>query len=228
MKHHSVLLVDDEPATTTMLRIALGAHGYDVKVAASGEAALAAVALKEPDAIILDLVLPDLSGQDVCRSLRDWSKVPIIVVSAISDNTTRVEALDLGADDYVVKPFDIDELAARVRAVLRRAEKEPGAPTLHCGELVLDQLQRIVTLRGQEVRLTPTEYNILKYLMTHADKVVTYPTLLRAVWGPGYENANPNLRVFIAHLRQKIERDPDNPEYIRTESRVGYRMCSRG
>jgi two-component system KDP operon response regulator KdpE len=220
-----VLLVDNEPATTTMLRIALGAQGYDVKVAARGEDALVAAALSEPDVILLDLMLPDMSGQDVCRALRDWSVVPIIVVSAVAEYTVRVEALDLGADDYVVKPFDIHELAARVRAVLRRAEKEPAAPTLHCGELVLDQLQRTVMQSGREVRLTPTEYDILKYLMAHVGKVVTYPTLLRAVWGPGYENASPNLRVFIAHLRQKIERDPDNPEYIRTECRIGYRLC---
>jgi two-component system KDP operon response regulator KdpE len=220
-----ILVVDDEAETGTMLRIAFGAFGYEVNVVVSGEGALAAAALREPDAIILDLMLPDMSGLEVCKVLREWSKVPIIIVSARVDNRSRVEALDLGADDYVVKPFDIEELEARVRAVMRRVEKVPAAATLRCGELELDQMRRVVTMAGQEVRLTPTEYEILKYLMTHAGMVVTYSTLLRAVWGHGYEGANPNLRVFIAHLRQKIERDPDNPEYIRTESRVGYRLC---
>ncbi len=226
MKSLRILIVDDEAETRTMLRIGLGAYGYDVNEVTSGEEALAAAALKEPNAIILDLVLPDMSGLDVCRALREWSKVPILVVSAVADNRTRVEALELGADDYIVKPFDLEELEARVRAVLRRVEKEPAAATLRCGELELDQAQRRVTLAGRDVRLTPTEYDILKYLMTHAGKVVTYSTLLRAVWGHGYEGANPNLRVFIAHLRQKIERDPNHPEYIRTEARIGYRLCS--
>jgi two-component system, OmpR family, KDP operon response regulator KdpE len=224
MKRLRVLLVEDEAETSTLLRIVLKDHDYDVEVVTTGEEALGAVARKEPDAVILDLGLPDMSGLDVCRTLRDWSKVPIIIISAVVENRARVKALDLGADDYVVKPFDIDELEARVRAVLRRVEKEPAAPTLHCGELELDQVGRIVTLRGREVHLTPTEYELLKYLMAHAGKVVTYPTLLRAVWGHGYEGANPTLRVFIAHLRQKIERDPDNPEYIRTEARIGYRL----
>ncbi|SRR5579883_162983 len=227
MKRLRILLVDDEAETNTLLRIALKAHDYDVDVVTSGEEALTAVALKEPDAIILDLMLPDMSGLDVCRALREWSNVPIVIVSAVAENRTRVEALDLGADDYVVKPFDLDELEARVRAILRRVEKEPPAPTLRCGDLELDQAHRVVTLRGTEVRLTPTEYELLKYLMANAGKVVTYPVLLRAVWGNGYEGANPNLRVFIAHLRQKIERDPDNPEYIHTESRIGYRLSAR-
>jgi two-component system KDP operon response regulator KdpE len=220
-----ILVVDDEAETATMLRIALGAFGYDVNVVADGEGALAAAALREPDAIILDLMLPDMNGLEVCRVLREWSKVPIIIVSARVDTRSQVEALNLGADDYVVKPFHIEELEARVRAVLRRGDKEPAAAMLSCGELELDQMRRVVTLAGRQVRLTPTEYEILKHLMTHAGMVVTYSTLLRTVWGHGYEGANPNLRVFIAHLRQKIERYPDNPEYIRTESRIGYRLC---
>jgi two-component system KDP operon response regulator KdpE len=228
MSRPRILLIDDEVETGTLLRVGLGAHGYDVSVTTSGEAALEEVARKEPDTIILDLMLPGMSGLDTCRTLREWSKVPVIVVSAMTGERTKIDALDTGADDYVLKPFSVDELAARVRAVLRRAADEPTAVTLHCGELALDQVSRAVTLGGREVRLTPTEYEILKYLMTHAGKVVTYPTLLHAVWGAGYEGANPNLRVFIARLRQKIERDPECPRYIRTESRVGYRLSCDG
>jgi two-component system KDP operon response regulator KdpE len=221
-----VLVVDDEPETRRLLRSLLADHGYLVELAASGDEALNRAALVRPDLVVLDLMLPDMDGLEICKELREWSTAPIIVLSAKTDERAKVEALNTGADDYLTKPFGLDEFVARVYAALRRATADVPAPILGSGELRLDQTRRQVTRRGEEVRLTPTEYEVLRYLMAHAGKVVTYPTLLRAVWGPGYEAAYETLRVFVANLRRKVEPDPEHPTYIRTEARVGYRFCN--
>jgi len=225
MSRQRVLVVDDEPQVRRMLREVLAGDGYEVQLAASGEEALNFVASDPPAAVILDLMLPDMSGLDVCKELRNWrSLVPIIVVSARTEERAKVEALDLGADDYLTKPFGVDEFLARLRAALRRGPGQLPTPTLASGELQLDQVRRVVTLRGREVHLTPTEYEILRYLMANAGRIVTYPTLLRAAWGPGYEDNIPLLRVFVTQLRHKVEPDPNNPSYIHTEPRIGYRF----
>jgi two-component system KDP operon response regulator KdpE len=179
-----------------------------------------------PNAIILELNLPDVDGLTLCRDLREWSNAAIIVLSAVAEERIKVEALDLGADDYVTKPFGRNELLARIRAALRRARSDPPPPLLKSGGLCVDQLGRLVTLNGRATHLTPTEYEILRYLMANAGRVVTYPTLLRAVWGNAYADATPTLRVFIAQLRRKIESDPNRPIYILTEPRIGYRFRS--
>lgn len=219
-----VLVVDDEPQIRRALRVGLTGHGYEVTLAASGEEALDQAATSAPDIVILDLMLPTVSGLEVCRELRSWSKVPIIVLSAKDQERDKVEALDLGADDYLTKPFGMDELLARIRAALRRGDSDVPEPVLVSGDLRLDQTRRLVTLRGDEVRLTPTEYELLRYLMANAGKVITHRTLLRAVWGPGYEEGGQTLRVFVAQLRRKIETDPSRPVFLRTESGVGYRF----
>jgi two-component system, OmpR family, KDP operon response regulator KdpE len=219
-----ILVVDDDSQIRRALRVTLTGHGYEVRLAASGEEGLDRAATVPPDAVILDLVLPDLNGVEICRQLRQWSQVPIIVLSAKGDERDKVEALDVGADDYLTKPFGTDELLARIRAVLRRAPGVPTTPELTCGDLKLDQTRRLVTLRGEEVRLTPTQYEILCYLMANAGKVVTHRAVLGAVWGTGYEDAGPMLRVFIAQLRRKIEPNPSRPTFIRTESGIGYRF----
>jgi two-component system KDP operon response regulator KdpE len=219
-----VLVVDDEPQIRRALRVGLVNHGYEVQVAASGEEALDLAASAPPDLIILDLMLPNLTGLEVCTELRQWSEVPIIVLSARGQERDKVEALDLGADDYLTKPFGMDELLARMRAALRRGASGAASPILQSGELELDQTRRLVTLRGQAVHLTPTEYAILQYLMANAGKVITHRALLAAVWGPGYQESSQILRVFIGQLRRKIEPNRSRPTYIRTEPGVGYRF----
>jgi two-component system KDP operon response regulator KdpE len=217
-------VVDDEPQIRRALRAGLVNHGYDVELAASGEDAMDAAASAPPDLVILDLMLPRMSGLDVCRELREWSAVPIIVLSARGQERDKVEALDLGADDYLTKPFGMAELLARVRAALRRTNGASASPILASGALRLDQARRLVTVGGEMVHLTPTEYEILRYLMTNAGKVVTHRSLLLAVWGPGYEDSTRMLRVFIAQLRRKIEPNHSRPTYVRTEPAIGYRF----
>ena len=224
MSNPRVLVVDDEPQIRRALRVGLVNHGYEVQVAASGEEALDLAASAPPDLIILDLMLPNLTGLEVCTELRQWSEVPIIVLSARGQERDKVEALDLGADDYLTKPFGMDELLARMRAALRRGASGAPSPILQSGELELDQTRRLVTLRGQAVHLTPTEYAILQYLMANAGKVITHRALLAAVWGPGYQESSQILRVFIGQLRRKIEPNRSRPTYIRTEPGVGYRF----
>jgi two-component system KDP operon response regulator KdpE len=219
-----VLVVDDEPQIRRALRVGLVSHGYQVQMAASGEEALELAASAPPDVVILDLVLPGRNGLEVCQALREWSPVPIIVLSARGQERDKVQALDLGADDYLTKPFGMDELLARIRVALRRAGGAPPSPILASGELRLDQARRLVTLRGEPVHLTPTEYDVLRYLMANAGQVVTHRALLTAVWGPGYEDSARMLRVFIAQLRRKIEPVPARPTYVRTEPAVGYRF----
>jgi two-component system, OmpR family, KDP operon response regulator KdpE len=220
-----VLVVDDEPQIIRALRVALTAQGYEVVAAVNGEEALDAAATAPPDAVILDLGLPGLSGLEVCRSLREWSPVPILVLSARSAEREKVAALDLGADDYVTKPFGMDEVLARLRAALRRSSAAPPVEAhFETGDLRIDFGRRLVTVSGKEVHLTPTEYSLLKLLVANPDRVLTHGMLLRSVWGSEYGEEAHYLRVFVRQLRQKIEPDPSRPRYILTEPGVGYRF----
>jgi two-component system KDP operon response regulator KdpE len=218
--------VDDDVGLRQLLRNALAEEGYVVQVAGSGEEALQQAVAAPPDVVILDLVLPDMSGLDVCKELRDWSQVPIVVLSANTQARTKAETLDQGADAYITKPFKLEELFAQLRAALRRTPEHAPGPILQQEDLQLDLVRRQVTLRGREVHVTPTEYAILQYLMAHAGKVVTHGTLLSAVWGPGYAEDQALLRVFMGQLRRKIEPNPMAPHYILTVPGIGYRFRS--
>jgi len=219
-----VLVVDDEPAIRRFLHVSLAAHGYLVLEAADGQSAVAAITAQRPDIVILDLVLPDLDGVEVTRTVRTWTQVPVIVLSVRGQEEDKVAALDAGADDYVTKPFGIGELLARMRVALRRAGQIGGEPILTSGELVVDLARRQVAVSGREVSLTPTEYDLLRVLLGHAGQVLTHRYLLRQVWGPGYEQETHILRVNISNLRRKIEPDVLRPHYILTEPGVGYRL----
>lgn len=219
-----VLVVDDERAIRHFLNAALTAHGYAVFEAATGEEALAAVIAQRPDLIILDLGLPDIDGVEVTRRLREWSRLPIIILSVREQEEDKIEALDAGADDYLTKPFGIGELLARMRAAQRRAAQPQSMPTFQVGDLVVDLARRRVALGGNEVALTPTEYDLLRVLVQNAGKVLTHNYLLRQVWGSGYEDALHLLQVNISNLRRKIEPTPSRPRYIVTEPGVGYRL----
>ena len=219
-----VLIVDDEPAIRRFLRASLSAHGYVIFEANSGQAALAAVIANRPDLIILDLGLPDLDGVDVTRLLREWTAIPIIIVSVRGQETDKIAALDAGADDYLTKPFGVGELMARIRVVMRRVANPEAGPVFTTKELVVDLSRRLVTVAGREIQLTPTEYDLLRILVTHAGKVLTHQQLLRQVWGMGYEAETHLLRVNISNLRQKIEQNSARPQYIITEPGVGYRL----
>ncbi len=223
-----VLAVDDEPQILRTLRRNLSARGYEVMTAADGEEALDLAAESEPDVVILDLLMPRMDGCEFTRRFRQWSKAPIIVLSALGEEPAKVEVLDLGADDYVTKPFGIEELLARMRSVLRRAgmqtEEHRQHSTFTSGDLHIDFHRRIVTVRGSEVRLTPTEYDLLRFMATNADRVLTHNMLLKAVWGNRYGAEPEYLRVFVSQLRRKIENDPAQPRHIITEPAVGYRF----
>ena len=195
-----------------------------MELAENAEEAIDAASVRPPDAIVLDLVLPDRSGVEVCAEIRRWSKLPIIVLSAIGDEREKVRALDAGADDYVTKPFGPDELLARLRAVLRRSEGPGDDPRVELGDLVVDLSARLVVSGGEEVHLTPIEFDLLRVLATHQGKLLTHGQLLREVWGPGYEAETHYLRVHVAHIRAKIERNPAQPRYLLTEPGVGYRL----
>ena len=222
-----ILVVDDEPQITRVLRRSLQTHGYDVRTAADGEAALDVVSDWTPDLIVTDLSMPGLDGIELCRRVRAQSALPIIVLSVKGEEQTKVKALDAGADDYVTKPFGMDELLARIRVALRRgsvAPPEATAEQLEVGDFHLDLNARRVTVRDVEVHLTPKEFELLAYLIQHAGKVITHRTLLAAVWGGNYTEQNEYLRVFIGQLRKKIEPNPAQPQYIVTEPWVGYRF----
>jgi two-component system KDP operon response regulator KdpE len=219
-----VLVVDDEPQITRGLRVILKRAGYEVETAETKQAALDAVSVRLPDAMVLDLVLPDGSGVDVCKEVRGWSGLPIVVLSALGDEREKVRALDAGADDYVTKPFGTEELLARLRAVMRRTEDEAGGPRLEIGELVVDVAKREVTRAGKEVHLTPIEFDLLRVLAQNVGRLVTQRQLLREVWGPAYESETHYLRVHFTHIRSKIEDDPSDPRYVVTEPGVGYRL----
>jgi two-component system KDP operon response regulator KdpE len=220
-----VLVVDDEPQIRRFLRTTLSAHGYRVKEASSGCEALALTATEQPELLLLDLGLPDIDGLEVIRRLREWSTVPIIIVSVRGHESEKIAALDKGADDYVTKPFGMGELLARMRAALRhRLQAELDEPVFRVAGLTVDLGRRVVTVESHEVRLTPKEYDLLRLLVTHAGKVITHQHLLRAVWGPGSVHETHYLRVYIGQLRQKLEPDPAQPRYILTEPGVGYRL----
>ena len=223
MNEALVLVVDDEPQILRALQTNLRGAGYDVAIAATAREALAAAAMRPPDAVILDLVLPDRSGVEVARELRSWSAAPILVLSVVGDESEKVAALDAGADDYVQKPFGIDELLARLRALLRRAGPSTE-PVLEVGEVVIDLDKRLVTVDGRRVQLTPNEFDLLRVLAQNEGKLMTHPTLLREVWGPAYGTESHYLRVHVAHIRRKIEHDPSRPRYVITEPGVGYRL----
>ncbi len=219
-----VLVVDDEPAIQRFLHMALSAEGYSVFAAVSGGEALSAVVAHRPDLIILDLGLPDMDGSEVTRRVREWASVPIIILSVRGQEGDKIEALDAGADDYLTKPFGAGELLARMRVALRRAPPSDSAPVFTSGELSVDVARRLVTVAGREVQLTPTEYDLLRVLVTHAGMVLTHHQILRQVWGAGYEQEAHMLRVNVSNLRRKIEPDPSRPTFILTEPGVGYRL----
>ena len=223
-----LLLVDDEVALQRTMAPLLRSRGYAVQVAGTGEAALAAFAEDPPDLVILDLGLPDLDGVEVCRRIRQHSELPVIVLSARGAERDKIGALDAGADDYVTKPFSPEELLARVRATLRRslaAEREESGQ-LRCGALVIDFDRHRVVREGEDVRLTPKEFELLALLARHAGRVLTHRAILRAIWGPNAVGQPEHLRVLVGQLRKKIERDPARPEYIVTEPWVGYRLAA--
>jgi two-component system, OmpR family, KDP operon response regulator KdpE len=219
-----ILIVDDEPQILRVMRASLPPRGYEVVTARSGQEALDQIQKEMPDLIILDLVMPEMSGLEVCRRVREFASVPILVLSAKGSEHDKVTALDLGADDYVTKPFSMDELLARVRAVLRRMPAAEDSSVLKADELTIELDTRRVMVSGQELKLTPKEFDVLKYLVRNAGKVVTHRTLLRAVWGWSSSEQTEYLRVIVNQIRRKIEPDPQHPRYILTEPWVGYRF----
>ena len=224
-----VLVVDDEPQIVRALRINLRARSYDVHTAATGADALAVAASHPPDLVILDLGLPDLDGIEVIQGLRGWTSAPIIVLSGRTDSSDKVEALDAGADDYLTKPFGVDELLARVRAVSRRSSSCESLPTVHLGPITVDLADKRVHTQedgdeGRDIRLTPTEWHLLEVLARNPGKLMSQRQLLREVWGPGYDNAQGTLRLYMAQLRRKLEADPARPVYLLTEPGMGYRF----
>jgi two-component system KDP operon response regulator KdpE len=219
----SVLVVDDEPQIVRALQTTLRGAGYAVETAATGEQALASAAIHPPEAIILDLVLPGKSGTDVCQELRQWTQAPIIILSAVGEEREKVAALDAGADDYVTKPFGVEELLARLRAALRRSAPT-GEPVLHIGELTIDLDARSVVRNGELISLTPHEFALLRLLAQHEGKLLTHRAILREVWGPAYQTESHYLHVYVSQLRRKLEPDPTRPRYLLTEPGAGYRL----
>jgi two-component system, OmpR family, KDP operon response regulator KdpE len=219
-----VLVIDDEQAIRRYLRATLTAHGYVVSEAASGEGAIHLAATEKYDLIILDLGLPDIDGIEVTRRIREWSSIPIIILSVRDQEDQKIAALDAGADDYLTKPFGTGELMARIRVALRRATQVGDEPIYQVGDLIVDLARRQVSVAGNEVFLTPTEYDLLRILAQHAGKVITHHQLLRQVWGNAYETEIHLLRVNMSNLRKKIEPDTARPRYILTEPGVGYRL----
>ena len=220
-----VLVVDDEPQILRAVRTSLRAAGYEVETAETAESALAAAAMRPPEAVILDLVLPDGSGIDVARELRTWSSAALIVLSVVGDESEKIAALDAGADDYVTKPVGIDELLARLRAALRRAGP-PSEPVIRLAELEVDLEKREVRFDGKPVHLTPHEFDLLRYLARNEGKLLTHRMILQEVWGPGYGDATNILHVNVSQLRRKLEPDPSRPRYLLTEPGAGYRLVN--
>jgi len=220
-----ILVVDDEPQILRALQTTLRGAGYEVETASSGEEALTSAALRPPEAVILDLVLPGQSGIEVCQELRRWTQMPIIILSAVGEEREKVAALDAGADDYVTKPFGVDELLARLRAALRRAGPA-GEPVIHVGELAVDLEKRAVFRNEEPVQLTPHEFRMLRLFAQNEGKLLTHRTILREVWGPAYQTESHYLHVYISQLRRKIEPDPTRPRYLLTEPGAGYRLVA--
>ncbi len=221
--HPVVLVVDDEPHILRALDANLRAAGYGVFTATTGAEALDVASFRRPDAVVLDLVLPDLTGTEVCRRLREWTAAPVLLLSVVTEEKEKVAALDAGADDYLTKPFGIDELLARLRAILRRSGA-PTEPVIEIGELEIDLEKRSVTLAGDLVQLTPREYELLRLLALNEGKLMTHPMMLREVWGPAYTKESHYLRVHVSRLRRKLEADPTRPRYLITEPGAGYRL----
>ncbi len=222
----SALVIDDEPQIQRLLTLALEANGYRVSNARAGREGLAIAAQQRHDVIILDLGLPDISGDEVLKQLREWTQTPVVILSVQDRETEKIEALDQGADDYVTKPFNTGELLARLRAALRRAGRSKAEePVFRCGAVEVDLSARRVTRNGQPVKLTATEYVLLRLFIQHAGKVLTHWQILREVWGPNHEDKTAYLRVYLARLREKLEADPASPVMFLTESGVGYRLA---
>ncbi|TCL75305.1 two-component system KDP operon response regulator KdpE [Hydrogenispora ethanolica] len=220
-----ILVIDDEPQIRRLLKVALAAHGFEMAEAALGREGLTQAAMSRPDLIILDMGLPDMDGLEVLKQLREWSQTPVIVLSVKEQEETKIAMLDAGAEDYVTKPFGMGELLARIRAALRRSLKEAAEEAvLTLGDLRIDRVKRLVTVAEQPVKLTPTEYDILKTLASNPGRVFTNTQLLKAVWGAGYQNETHYLRVFVGQLRRKIEQNPSRPIHLITEPGVGYRL----
>ncbi len=219
-----ILVVDDDDQLRRALRINLAARGYQVVAAADAATALATAGRTPVDLAVVDLGLPDRDGVDVVRGLRGWTRIPIIVLSARDAQAVKVDALDAGADDYMTKPFGMDELLARIRAALRRAAPEPGAPVITTADFTIDLAAKRLTTKTGDVRLTPTEWHLLEVLARHPDKLVSQKQLLRDVWGPAYQSETGYLRVHLANLRRKLEPDPARPRYLITEPGIGYRF----
>ncbi len=221
-----VLVIDDELQMRRLLRMTLEEGGYRYCEAENGELGLMETVQKKPDAIVLDLGLPDLDGIEVLKRLREWNHIPVLILSVHDDEQQKVNALDMGADDYVTKPFGQDELLARLRSLLRRVQESSDLTLFENDNLKVDLTTRQVFKDGEEIKLTVTEYALLKLFIQHVGKVLTHKQILREIWGPNSEERTHYLRVYITHLRQKIESDPDKPRHIRTESGIGYRFCA--
>jgi two-component system KDP operon response regulator KdpE len=219
-----VLIIDDEIQIRRLLRVTLEGNGYRVFEAAGGQEGLVEAAQRRPDIVVLDLGLPDMDGLVVLQRLREWSEAPVLVLSVREGEEDKVAALDRGADDYMNKPFSTAELLARLRAARRRAQPVADNAVFHSGPLQVDLSSRLVTLKGREIKLTPTEYSLLRLLVRNAGKVVTHRQILKEVWGPNYVEQTHYLRVYMAHLREKLEADPSRPELLLTEPGVGYRL----
>lgn len=220
-----VLVVDDEVQIRRFLRISLEAGGYHVYEAGTGKEAILIAAKVRPDLLILDLGLPDLDGIEVVKQVREWTKMPIIILSVRDADSDKVAALDAGADDYLTKPFSTEELLARLRVALRHTQPEPDQRAFTTGDLHIDLTRRLVTLRGEPVKLTPTEYALLRLMVQHAGRVLTHRQILKEVWGPAYIDESHYLRVYFSQLRQKLEENPALPKYLLTEPGVGYRLA---
>lgn len=219
-----ILVVDDEPQIRKFLKVSLRVGDYDTDEATNGQEAIQRAVIFKPDIILLDLGLPDMDGKKVINQIREWSQVPIIVLTAREQEKEKVDALDAGADDYVTKPFGVEELMARIRVFIRRTTRVDDKPVVVCGELTVDLAKRHILVGGKEVKLTPTEYEIMKVLAQNVGKVITHRQLFTAVWGNNYCDDNHYIRVYINQLRRKIEDNPIRPKYIITESGVGYRL----
>jgi two-component system KDP operon response regulator KdpE len=219
-----ILVIDDEVQIRSLLRITLESAGHRVREAENGHSGLEEIAREAPDAVILDLGLPDVPGLEVLRRLREWSRVPVLVLTVLAGEMDKVAALDAGADDYLTKPFGGAELLARVRSVLRRAPSLTELPIVTFGEVSVDLASRVVSRHGTELKLTPREYSLLRILVMHRGKVVTHQQILREMWGPEFENHTHYLRVHMTHLRQKVERVPNRPRHLKTEAGIGYRL----
>lgn len=219
-----ILLIDDEPQIRKLLKVALSAHGYLLDEAASATEGILQAATHKPDVLVVDLGLPDMDGKEVVRRVREWSQAPVLVLTARDQEQEKVEALDLGADDYVTKPFSTGELLARIRVCLRHSDREEDVSVIQCGALSIDLVKRRVAVEGKEIRLTPTEYDIVRLLGRNAGRVMTHRQILQKVWGNRYGDDTHYVRVYIGQIRRKLERDSAQPRYIVTESGVGYRL----